>query len=167
MSRRNSGAKADAHDRSVPIAAELNRHPSRPRDLKSVLTTAELRHRPSRPPDHASENRALIALAKEMAASPDGVFQKLARTALVLCDAHSAGVSLVEDDDEQKYFHWRAIAGTWAPRLGWRTPRDFGPCGTVLDRDTALLFLRPHRDFPYLGKVKPCLEEGLIIPLLR
>jgi PAS domain S-box-containing protein len=106
----------------------------------------------------------LIALAKEMAAAPDGVLYKLARTALVLCDAHSAGVSLVEEDDQKTYFHWRAIAGTWASRLGWKTPRDFGPCGTVLDRDAALLFLRPDRDFPYFGKVKPYLEEGLVIP---
>ena len=36
-------------------------------DLKSVLSTAELNRRPSRPPDHAAENRALIALNKQRA----------------------------------------------------------------------------------------------------
>ena len=36
-------------------------------DLKSVLSTAELKRRPSRPPDHAGENRALIALVQDLA----------------------------------------------------------------------------------------------------
>ena len=106
--------------------------------LESALSTAELSRRPSRPPDYASENRALIALAKEMAASPDGILQKLADTALVMCRAHSAGLSLLEEGDQKRNFHWRAIAGTWAPHLGGGTPRDFGPCGTVLDRNVAL-----------------------------
>ena len=132
--------------------------------LESVLSTAELSRRPSRPPDHASENRALIALAKEMAVSPDGILQKLAETALVMCRAHSAGLSLLEEGDQKKNFHWRAIAGAWAPHRGGGTPREFGPCGTVLDRNVALLFSHPERDFPYFGEVKPLLDEGLLIP---
>ena len=127
----------------------------------SALSTAELSRRPS---DYASENRALIALAKEMAAAPDGILQKLADTALSLCRAHSAGLSLLEDGDQKRNFHWRAIAGAWAPRLGGGTPRDFGPCGTVLDRNVALLFSHPERDFPYFGEVTPLLDEGLLIP---
>src|SRR5260370_31740698 len=79
-------------------------------DLQSVLSTAELRRRPSRPPDHAAENRALIALAQEMAASPEGILQKLADTALVSCRAHSAGLSLLEDCDQKTSFHCRAVA---------------------------------------------------------
>lgn len=90
--------------------------------------------------------------------------QKLAETALVICRAHSAGLSLLEEGDQRSNFHWRAIAGAWAPHLGGGTPRDFGPCGTVLDRNTALLFSRPERDFPYFGEVRPLLDEGLLIP---
>jgi PAS domain S-box-containing protein len=134
------------------------------RRLQSVLSTAELRRRPSRPPDYASENHALISLAKEMAATPDGILQKLADTALVLCRAHSAGISLLEEGDQKTNFHWRAIAGAWASHQGGGTPRDFGPCGTVLDCDAALLFSHPERDFPYFGEVKPLLDEGLLIP---
>jgi PAS domain S-box-containing protein len=132
--------------------------------LESVLSTAELSRRPSRPPDYAAENRALIALVTEMAASPDGILQKLAETALVMCRAHSAGLSLLEEGDQKRNFHWRAIAGVWASHRGGGTPRDFGPCGTVLDRNVALLFSHPERDFPYFGEVKPLLDEGLLIP---
>jgi hypothetical protein len=117
-------------------------------ELVSILSTAELNRRPSRPPDHAAENRALVALAQEMAISPDGILQKLAETALVLCRAHSAGLSLLEDDDQRSNFHWRAIAGQWAPHVNGGTPRNFGPCGTVLDRNVALMCSHPERDFP-------------------
>jgi hypothetical protein len=77
--------------------------------LRSMLSAAELTRRPSRPPDYAGENRALIALAQVLATSPGSVLQKLADTALDLCRAHSAGVSLLEEADQKKRFHWRAM----------------------------------------------------------
>src|SRR5688572_9681128 len=129
-----------------------------------MRSAAELSGRPSRRADYATENRALIALATEMAAAPDGILQKLVDTALVLCRAQSAGLSLLEEGDQKRNFHWRAVAGRWASHVGGGTPRDFGPCGTVLDRNVPLLFSHPERDFPYFGEVTPLLEEGLLIP---
>ena len=111
--------------------------------LQSALSTEELNRRPSRPPDYAAENRALMALTREMATSPAGILQKLAETALTLCCAHSAGLSVLEEVDQKKNFHWRAIAGEWASHLNGGTPRDFGPCGAVLDRNVALVFSHP------------------------
>ena len=130
--------------------------------LQSVLSAAALKERPSRLPDLAAENRALVDLAMEMVAAPERILQKLAETALMLCGAHSAGVSLLTENG--KNFFWPAVAGQLSPHLGGGTPRDFGPCGTVLDRNSALLFSHPERDFPYLADVKPLLEEGLLIP---
>jgi PAS domain S-box-containing protein len=132
--------------------------------LRSMLSTAELVRRPSRPPDYAAENRALIALAQVMATSPDTVLQKLADTALTLCRAHSAGLSLLEEGDLKNNFHWRAIAGQWARHINGGTPRNFGPCGTVLDQDVAMVCSHPEVDFPYWAPIKPVLEEGLLIP---
>jgi hypothetical protein len=97
-------------------------------------------------------------VAQDMAASPGSILQKLADTALVLCGAHSAGLSLLEDGDQRTHFHWRAIAGRWKPHVGGGTPRNFGPCGTVLDRNVALICSRPERDFPYWADVKPVLR---------
>src|SRR5882724_8085610 len=74
--------------------------------LRSMLSTAELSRRPSRLPDYSAENRALVTLAQSMAASPECILQKLADTALHLCSAHSAGVSLLEEADHKKNFHW-------------------------------------------------------------
>jgi GAF domain-containing protein len=136
---------------------------SYPADLDSIIiSTAELDRRSSRPPDHAAESQALLALARELATSPRGILQKLAETALSLCRAQSAGVSLL--DETRKNFYWPAVAGQWACYLGAGTPRDFGPCGTVLDRDVPLLFSHPERLFTCLAEVKPYLEEGLLFP---
>jgi PAS domain S-box-containing protein len=133
-------------------------------DLRSMVSTAELARRPSRPPDHEAENKALIALARSMAVSPEGILQKLADTALTLCRAHSAGLSLLEEGDQKSNFHWRAIAGQWAHHINGGTPRDFGPCGTVLDQDVPMVCSHPERDFPYWAPIEPVLEEGLLIP---
>ena len=131
-------------------------------DLKSVLSTAELSRRASRPPDHAAENRALSTLMHELATSPHGILRKLAETAMAMCHSHSAGISLLNDDKTS--FHWPAIVGKWACHVGGGTPRDYGPCGTVLDRNVALLFSHPERDFSYFAPVTPLIEEALLIP---
>ena len=162
-------SRAESAQVNVEVEARASRSPRTdvegdgPR-LQSMLSTAELGKRPSRPPDHAAENRALMAIAHEMAMSPDGVLQRLAQTALAVCRGHSAGISLLEESDQKTRFHWRAIAGQWASHEGGGTPRDFGPCGTVLDRNTALLCSHPERDFPYFGEVTPLLEEALLVP---
>jgi len=149
----------------MPSRAKMNAISAAPPcmlDLESVISTAELSRRPSHPPNYAEENRALIALARELATSPSSMLQKLAETALTLCRAHSAGISLLEEG--RKRFQWKAIAGQWAAHLGGGTPRGFGPCGTVLDRDVALLFSHPERHFSYLADVTPCIDEGLLLP---
>ena len=99
-----------------------------------------------------------------MAVSPDRILHKLVETALELCGAHSAGLSLLEEADQKRNFHWRVIVGAWEHNLNGGTPRDFGPCGTVLDQNAPLICSRPEQDFPYWTEVKPVLEEELLIP---
>jgi PAS domain S-box-containing protein len=130
--------------------------------IDSIITTAELSQRLSRPPDYAAENRALIGLTQALAHPPHGILQKLAETALTLCRAHSAGVSLLEPDG--KRFFWPAVVGQWACHAGGGTPRDYGPCGTVLDRDAAQLMSHPERHFTLFASVTPLIEEALVIP---
>jgi hypothetical protein len=58
---------------SVRIRHELAAHP----ELKSVHSADERARRPSRAPDFEAESHALIDLAREMATSPDKIWQKL------------------------------------------------------------------------------------------
>src|SRR5450759_1173822 len=104
-----------------------------PGPLESVICTEELNRRQARPPDLKAVTSALVALAQTMADSPERVLQKLVETALQLCRAHSSGLSLLEEENGQKIFRWHGVAGDYAPHLWGTTPRDFSPCGTVLD----------------------------------
>ena len=131
-------------------------------DLDTVIVTGKLDQRPFRAPDFQAENAVLVSLAEEMAKSPGDIFHKLVEAVLKLCDAQSAGISLL--DKGHKEFFWPAIAGQWKPYAGGGTPRDFGPCGTVLDRNTMLLFSHPERHFNYLAAAAPLIEECLLAP---
>ena len=130
--------------------------------LESVLCTEELQRRPSRPPDYQAENRALVALTQALADSPRTILQTLADTILEVFGSESAGVSLVTADETR--FYWPAIAGVWKPHIGGGTPRDFGPCGDVLDRNSPLLFKHFERRYPYFLPVTPLVQECLLVP---
>jgi signal transduction histidine kinase len=130
--------------------------------LDSILCTKELLSRPRRPPDHEKENSVLVVLVSALADSPRTILQTLADKVLEILDADSAGLSLLTKDE--KTFYWAAIAGAWRPHLGGGTPRDFGPCGDVLDRNVPMLFTHWERRYPYLSSAMPLAEEGLLVP---
>jgi PAS domain S-box-containing protein len=145
-------------DSSVPTAS-----------LESILCTEELQRRPSRLPDYEKENQALVKLVSALADSPTTIFRTLAETIQDITQCDSAGLSLLTRDGKTphvdgKRFYWPAIAGMWSPHVGGGTPRNFGPCGDVLDQNRALLFTHFERRYPYLMPVNPAAEECLLVP---
>lgn len=137
--------------------------------LESILCTEELQRRPSRSPDYEKENRALVGLMSSLADSPSSIFERLAETILDITQCDSAGLSLLTRDGKKpdvcgKRFYWPAIAGMWNPHVGGGTPRNFGPCGDVLDQNRTLLFTHFERRYPYLMPVFPAAEECLLVP---
>jgi PAS domain S-box-containing protein len=132
--------------------------------LESILCTEELRRRPWRPPDYEKENRALVALAGALVESPFNILQTLAETILDVTQCDSSGLSLLTKDDGGKRFYWPAIAGEWKRHIGGGTPRDFGPCGDVLDQNRTLLFRHFERRYPYFIPITPAVEECLLVP---
>ena len=142
-------------------------HPSTtviPASLESILCTEELYRRPSRPPDYQKENRALVALAKELNDWPQTILQTLADTILEVSQADSAGISLLRKEEGAERFYWPAIAGVWKPYVGGGTPREFGPCGDVLDSNSPLLLRHIERRYTYFNPVTPPVEECLLVP---
>jgi GAF domain-containing protein len=120
--------------------------------LESVIATSVLE----------AETEAELELTRELAKSPLQFFQKLVDTVLKLSLAESAGISLLDETNER--FVWPAVAGGLVPYVGGGTPRNFGPCGTVLDQNKPVLFQHPERHFGYLEPISPPLEEVLLIP---
>jgi PAS domain S-box-containing protein len=150
----------------VPLETSI---PTAEASLESILCTEELNHRPSRPPNYEKENRALVTLMSALDDSPSTIFQTLADTILDITQCDSAGLSLLTRDGQKpdvcgKRFYWPAIAGMWNPHVGGGTPRNFGPCGDVLDRNSTLLFTHFERRYPYLQPVTPAAVECLLVP---
>jgi PAS domain S-box-containing protein len=104
-----------------------------------------------------------------LADSPSTIFQTLAETIMDITQCDSAGLSLLTRDGKTpdgcgKRFYWPAIAGMWNPHVGGGTPRNFGPCGDVLDQNRTLLFRHFERRYPYLMPVIPAAEECMLVP---
>ena len=165
---RRQGALARYPDEiaQIPEAAKAEA-PDQPRDeggvpLESILCTEELHRRAPRPPDHATENRALLALAQALADSPNTILQTLVEKILEVLQAGSAGISVLTKDE--KRFFRPAVAGAWKAHVGEGAPRDFGPCGDVLDCNRPLLFKHFERRYPYLLAATPPAEECLLVP---
>jgi PAS domain S-box-containing protein len=146
------GATADHHHNNELIP------------LETILLTEELDRRPPRQPDFEKENRALVELVQALSDSPQTILQTLTDTILKICDCGSAGISLLTTHDGGKRFYWPAISGQWQVHIGGGTPRDFGPCGTVLDRNCPLLFTHVERVYTYFKPVVPSVEEALLVP---
>ena len=139
-----------------------------PVPLEAVITTDELRRRPARPANYEADSRAIAALMDVMAnasgqAGADAVLQRMVETAVELCQAHSAGVSLLEKENGREIVRWRAAAGAWGQYVGGFMPREGSPCGTVIDRNSAMLMHRPQRHYTITGL--PAIVELLLVPI--
>jgi two-component sensor histidine kinase len=91
---------------------------------------------------------------------------RLVELSLTLCEAESGGISLHETVDGEAVFRWHALKGRFAPFTGETIPRNFSPCGVVLDRQEPMLVKQPERYYPYLALEDVPISEGLWAPLV-
>jgi PAS domain S-box-containing protein len=132
--------------------------------LDEIIITCELGDRPAHAPDLRAENEKLSALAQAMAGGLENILQELADAALDLCGAHSAGISLLEASEKGPVFRWRATAGVYGPLRGQTLPRDFSPCGVVVESDALQLMRSPVRYYPYIAELPGPVHEVLLAP---
>jgi signal transduction histidine kinase/ActR/RegA family two-component response regulator len=131
--------------------------------LENVVINSELLNRPAKAPNYEAENQALMALAQTLADAPDMILQRLAETALQLCRADTAGISLLAQQDGAEVLRWEALAGVFSDRLNSTMPRDASPCGITIDRNATQLMYMAERVFPALSSDPPVVE-ALVIP---
>jgi PAS domain S-box-containing protein len=158
MPRLITAFNANTLETAMPLKA-----PSCVVRVEDVLITDELSSRPTPPPDLRLENATLHALAKAMATDPGSMMQTLVDCALKLCNAGSAGISLL--DEREGVFRWVATAGACAPWAGRTAPVEFSPCGVCLERGSAQLFADPGRFYAWLRDKSPAVTEALLVPL--
>lgn len=141
--------------------------PSRQATLDDVLITHELSSRPQRSADPKAEAAALHRLARTMATAPNDLPDTLLQLALELCEADTAGLSLLETTPAgESIFRWTNLSGALGAHVGGSTPRNFSPCGVCLDRKTSQLFKYPERLFDYFNAVGTPFVEALVVPLV-
>ncbi|HEY9691437.1 MAG TPA: PAS domain S-box protein [Oculatellaceae cyanobacterium] len=134
--------------------------------LDDILITAALAERSPRTPNLQAEIESLHKLARQLAEQPQAMLKTLVTIAKELCQAGTAGVSLLEvTDDSEEIFRFCAISGALADYEGETAPR-FSPCGTCLDCQAPQLYSYPERYFTYLQSEKPTIVESLVIPLI-
>jgi len=134
--------------------------------LEAVLATAELPARAGSGLDTDAEQRALTRIAASMNAGPRAVLAEICELAMTLCDAQSAGLSVLRDTPAP-HFSWDVLAGRFAPFTGGTAPRHDSPCGVALDRRAPQLFRHPEQHFPWKRAAGMPIVEGLVVPLIR
>jgi signal transduction histidine kinase len=127
--------------------------------LDEIDIRSALQNRPHRVPDYEAEHWAFGALAREMAENPRNMLQKLVEIAVELCNAGTAGISLIEGP----LFRWEALAGIFGSYRRSTMPFDASPCGVCVNRDETQLMHLPDRHFPAL-RTEPRFVETLLIP---
>jgi signal transduction histidine kinase len=127
--------------------------------LNDVDIRRELDARPRRSPDYEREQAAFALLAAELTGNPRDFLPTLARVALDLCKAHTAGVSLLEGDEIRE----EAVAGVFATARGTAVARHESPSSVCIERDQTQLMYLPDRCFR-ATYADPRFVEMLLVP---
>ncbi len=136
---------------------------TRPGDL---LTTRARLPPSNRPPDLPARLAAFCELSAVLADDPRQAIRQVLEIAMRLCEAGSAGFSLLRSDQTgQEIVRWETVGGSLASHEGIDTPRDGSPCGLCLDVGQTVLIGQPQQAFGYLRNTPPAIVQDLIVPL--
>jgi two-component sensor histidine kinase len=141
----------------------LETRPKLPPPVAQVFVTDELHRRAASEPDYLREKLAIQDLARQMADQPKEVLPRLVKRAMEICDAESAGVSILEPESEQ--FRWFGLSGVLATFEGTTTPRNSSPCGICLDMNGPILMEHPERAYDWIRDANISVPEVLLVPL--
>ena len=133
--------------------------------IPDVFITEELDRRTPVKVDTLREKKALQEIAALMADDPAQVLPKFVSLAMEMTQGVSAGLSLLEDNPAPGVFRWHHLTGTLARFTGATTPRNFSPCGIVLDLDTPVLTAYSERGYDWIAACDVELPEVLLVPL--
>jgi signal transduction histidine kinase len=127
--------------------------------LNDVDIRCELDTRHRRSPDYEREHSTFALLAAELTGNPRDFLPMIAAVALDLCNAHTAGVSLLAGDEVRS----EAVSGVFASARGTVLPRHESPSGICIERDQTQLMYLPDRCFRAMY-ADPRFVEMLLVP---
>jgi hypothetical protein len=133
-----------------------------------VLDTVDSPALQSRRPherDMAKQMEAMQRIAQAFVEEPLNILQELVNSALDLCNADSAGISLEkEDGTDDDFYHWIATAGQYSDFLNAMLPRYPSACGVCLERGRPQIFRVGQPFFDIMGIEAPLVTDGILLP---
>jgi signal transduction histidine kinase len=133
--------------------------------LSQVIRTNDLPNRPRRTLDGKGSESAWASLAATVAKEPDVALDRIAETALSLCDAESAGVCVLEDGPTGELFRWHGLAGRFSQWRSLTIPRDDSPSEVAMSDGAGQLMVWPVRAFSSIAKFGDPIAELLLVPI--
>ncbi|MBI1889346.1 MAG: GAF domain-containing protein [Burkholderiales bacterium] len=133
--------------------------------LSDILITDELQRRPRRLANIQKELSALREISRHVEQRSTTLVSMLCELAASMCEAGSAGISIVHNAGNEEFFGWDVVAGKAASFAGGKVPRHDSPCGICLKFKEPQLFRQPGRYFNWLNIVSIPVAEALVIPL--
>ncbi|MBB5338703.1 GAF domain-containing protein [Tunturiibacter gelidoferens] len=115
--------------------------------------------------DVAMQMEGMHRLARAFVESPDTILQELVNSAVDLCGADSAGISIErENKSDAEFYEWVATAGEYAGFLNATLPRSPSACGVCLERGRPQLFRVTQRFFDLMRIEAPTVTDGILLP---
>jgi len=115
--------------------------------------------------DSVAQLEGLQRLARAFVERPQSILQELVDSAVSLCGADSAGISVERPDKtESNYYQWVATAGDYAGFLNALLPRRPSACGICLERGRPQLFRVSQRFFDLMGIQAATVTDGILLP---
>ncbi|HZL28066.1 MAG TPA: GAF domain-containing protein [Acidobacteriaceae bacterium] len=115
--------------------------------------------------DIATQMDGMARLASAFVERPETLLQELVESAIDLCGADSAGISLQSLDKQgEATYHWVATAGKYAHFLNAALPAFPSACAVCIERDQPQLFRVTQEFFDLMGIQADTVTDGLLIP---
>lgn len=114
---------------------------------------------------NAMQMDGLRRLATALVENPETILQELVNSAVALCGADSAGISIERaDSTDENHYQWIATAGEYSPFLDATLPKYPSACTVCLERGGPQLF-RVHKTFfDLLGIDAALVTDGILLP---
>lgn len=115
--------------------------------------------------DAARQLEGLQRVARAFVNRPETILQELVDTAVDLCEAESAGISIRKvGPDGSVFFHWVAASGKYAKFLDAMLPPFPSACSVCIERGRPQLFRVTNVFFELMGIQADPVTDGLLLP---
>jgi signal transduction histidine kinase len=114
--------------------------------------------------DVAAQMEGMQRLARAFIDTPDSLLQELVQSAIDLCAADSAGISLESRDGDDSTFNWVATAGKYAHFLNATLPSFPSAFAVCIERARPQIFRISKKFFDILEIEADAVTDGLLIP---